>query len=111
MPDATIRIAAAGDIHGDEHSRERVCAAFAGLQGSADLVLLAGDLTTHGQPDEAAVLADACRDLEIPVLAVLGNHDWHSNRVDELLRIWERAGIQVLDRAHTIVGGSACRLG
>ena len=45
------------------------------LRGQADLVLLAGDLTTHGEPEEAAVLADACRALELPVFAVLGNHD------------------------------------
>jgi Icc-related predicted phosphoesterase len=102
MPDATIRIAAAGDIHVDEHARERVEEAFAGLAGSADLVLLAGDLTTHGQPEEAAVLADACRDLDLPVLAVLGNHDCHSGRDRDVVAVLEEAGVQVLERDHAV---------
>ena len=49
----TIRVAAAGDIHCAEPLRERIARAFAGLQGQADVVLLAGDLTTHGEPEEA----------------------------------------------------------
>ena len=46
-----VRVAAAGDIHVDEHNRDEVARAFAGLNGCADLVLIAGDLTTHGEPD------------------------------------------------------------
>lgn len=102
MGDATIRIAAAGDIHGDESARERVLAAFAGLDGNADMVLLAGDLTTHGRPEEAAVLADACRGLEIPVLAVLGNHDCHAGCDRDVVAVLEDAGVRVLERGHAI---------
>jgi Icc-related predicted phosphoesterase len=80
----TIRIAAAGDIHCSEPLRDRIVGAFAELRGTVDLILLAGDLTTHGEPEQAAVLADAVRDLGIPVVAVLGNHDYHANRCDEL---------------------------
>jgi uncharacterized protein len=103
----TIRVAAAGDIHCAEPLRERVARAFAGLRGQADVVLLAGDLTTHGEPDEAAVLADACRDLGLPVFAVLGNHDFHSNRCDEVIGVLEGAGISVLQRSYAVheVGG------
>ncbi|HEU0335002.1 MAG TPA: metallophosphoesterase, partial [Gaiellaceae bacterium] len=61
-----IRIAAAGDIHASEPLRPRLEAGFARLVGHADLVLLAGDLTTHGLPEQAAVLADACRTLQVP---------------------------------------------
>jgi Icc-related predicted phosphoesterase len=68
------------------------------LDGSADLVLLAGDLTTHGEPEQAAVLAEACAPLDIPVFAVLGNHDWHVNRRDELIAALTEGGIRVLDR-------------
>src|SRR5262245_39266381 len=78
-----LRIAAVGDIHSSEEHRERLADAFAAVDECADLVLLAGDLTTHGLPDEAAVLADACRTTRAPVLAVLGNHDHHSGRADE----------------------------
>jgi len=70
-----VRIAAAGDIHCSEPLREHVTAAFRAVAERADLVLLAGDLTTHGEPEQAVVLADACRDLPVPVYAVLGNHD------------------------------------
>jgi uncharacterized protein len=103
----TIRVAAAGDIHCAEPLRERIARAFADLRGQADLVLLAGDLTTHGEPEEAAVLADACRDLDLPVFAVLGNHDFHSNRCDELIEVLEQAGIVVLQRSYAVheVGG------
>jgi Icc-related predicted phosphoesterase len=94
-----IRVAAAGDIHASEATRERVEAAFAGLEGTVDLVLLAGDLTTCGDPAEASVLADACRPLEVPVFAVLGNHDWHLNRTGEVLAALADAGIRVLERS------------
>jgi uncharacterized protein len=94
----TARIAAAGDIHCHEANRERTREAFAGLPGTADLVLLAGDLTTHGEPEQAAVLADACRDLELPVFAVLGNHDWHANRAEEVTAALREGGVHVLDR-------------
>jgi uncharacterized protein len=99
-----IRIAAAGDVHyGREGDRERARAAFAGLAGRVDLVLLAGDLTTHGKPEQAAILADAVRDLELPVLAVLGNHDWHSGLGGEVRTVLEQAGVVVLDRSHHIL--------
>ena len=98
-----VRIAAAGDVHCQPSHRDEVLRAFAGLDDKADVLLLAGDLTTHGQVEEAEVLAEACRPLPIPVVAVLGNHDWHCNTVDECLRIWADAGIQVLDRDHTIL--------
>ena len=103
-PECLIRIAAAGDIHfGGEQDRERARAAFAALEGRVDLVLLAGDLTTHGRPEEAAVLADAAGVLDVPVVTVLGNHDWHSNRAAELTSVLEEAGIVVLDRAHHVL--------
>jgi uncharacterized protein len=93
-----IHVAAAGDIHASEGVRPRIEAAFAGLPPRTDLVLLAGDLTTCGDPDEAAVLADACRGLEIPVCAVLGNHDWHLNRTHEVVAVLTDSGVRVLER-------------
>src|SRR3954452_22510635 len=90
---------------------ERPRASFHGLRGKADLVLLAGDLTTCGDPDEARVLADACQDLDIPVVAVLGNHDWHLDRADEISGVLAEAGVTVLDRASTIVETGGLRVG
>jgi Icc-related predicted phosphoesterase len=102
--ECTIRIAAAGDVHyGGEADRERARRAFASLDGRVDLVLLAGDLTTHGEPEEAAVLADAARSLDVPVVTVLGNHDWHANRAAEVTAVLEDAGIVVLYRGHHVL--------
>jgi Icc-related predicted phosphoesterase len=94
----TIRIAAAGDIHCHDGNRDHVVEAVAALEGSVDLVLLAGDLTTHGEPEQAAVLAEACQPLTAPVFAVLGNHDWHAGRAGDVTAVLEEAGIAVLDR-------------
>jgi Icc-related predicted phosphoesterase len=101
VSDNRVRIAAAGDIHVGPDSRERAADAFAEVAAEADLVLLAGDLTNHGEPHEAAVLADVCRGLDVPVITVLGNHDWHVNRRDEVVEVLTEAGIVVLDRDWT----------
>jgi Icc-related predicted phosphoesterase len=108
--DARLRIAAAGDIHCSADNRDAVSTAFEAIDGEVDAILLAGDLTTHGEPEQAAVLADACRGMETPVVAVLGNHDLHANRADELVELLRGAGIVVLERSHTTLGGG-CRLG
>jgi len=98
----TIRIAAAGDVHCRESHGADVAAAFAKLEGQVDMLLLAGDLTTCGEPAEAQVLADACRPLSMPVIAVLGNHDWHAGRADEVNAVLEAAGIEMLERQSTV---------
>jgi len=105
---ATIRVAAAGDIHCDESSGPAAREAFAAIDGSADLILLAGDLTTHGEPRQAAVLAEACRDLTVPVAAVLGNHDHHAGCADEVRALLSEAGIDVIDHRHAVydIGGA-----
>jgi Icc-related predicted phosphoesterase len=94
-----IRIAAAGDLHASEATRERVERAFATVAAEVDVILLAGDLTTTGEPDQAQVVADACRELDVPVFAVLGNHDFHAGCVDALTAIVESGGVHVLDRS------------
>jgi uncharacterized protein len=96
-----LRIAAAGDVHASPVDRDRVFRAFQSLETGTDLVLLAGDLTTCGDPEEAAVLADACSGLDVPVCAVLGNHDWHLNRTAEVVADLSRAGIKLLEREST----------
>ena len=93
-----VTIAAAADVHASDVSRERVERAFADLRGAADVVLLAGDLTTSGEPEQAEVLAGACRLLDVPIFAVLGNHDHHAGRVAELEEVLSGAGVRLLDR-------------
>jgi len=102
-----IRIAAAGDVHASEATKERVERAFGDLEGNADVVLLAGDLTTTGEPEQAEVLAAACRNVSVPVFTVLGNHDFHAGHAVEVRRVLEDAGVHVLDgesRTCTIAG-------
>jgi len=99
---ASIKVAAAGDMHCSEANREQTREAFDEIDGTVDLILLAGDLTTHGEPAQAEVLADACRHLVTPVFTVLGNHDWQSDKRDELVAVLEEARITVLDPGHAI---------
>jgi Icc-related predicted phosphoesterase len=103
---ACVRVAAAGDVHCHDGNRAWIAEALLGLDGHADVLLLAGDLTTHGEPEQARILADACRGRPFPIFAVLGNHDWHTNRVGEVVEVLQDAGITVLERDHAI-----CRLG
>ena len=98
-----VRVAAVGDVHASELERERLTALLQDAARAADVILLAGDLTAHGEPREASVLADASRALETPVVAVLGNHDWHSDRVPDIVGVLTEAGVVVLERSTTIV--------
>jgi Icc-related predicted phosphoesterase len=100
---ANIRVAATGDIHAGTGDADRVNAAFDSIAGKADLILLAGDLTQHGQVDEVCVVADACRDSTVPIVAVLGNHDWQSDRPGDVARALSEAGVVVLERTHTVL--------
>jgi Icc-related predicted phosphoesterase len=99
VEDSRIRIAAAGDIHVTAANRAAVSSSLDQVEREADLVLLAGDLTSFGEPEEGRVLAEICRGRRIPIIAVLGNHDWHVNRAAELIAVLETGGIAVLDRS------------
>src|SRR5213592_895381 len=97
-----IRFAAAGDVHAHDANRDELASAFQDVDGTVDLILLAGDLTTYGEPEQAALLAEICRPLSVPVYAVLGNHDWHCDQVPELVALLAGAGVRVLDRSWAI---------
>ena len=103
-----IRIAAAGDVHIRDVNRDEVAAAFAGLEGKCDAILVAGDLTTHGEPEQAQMFAEAIQPLHVPTVVVLGNHDLHVDRGDEFRSVLDDAGIVVLERETTVLelGGS-----
>ena len=96
-------MAAVGDLHASEDHRDRLALSLAEAARDVDVILLAGDLTTHGLPDEASVLADGCRRLSVPVVAVLGNHDHHAGRADEIVSSLEGAGAIVLERDHRVL--------
>jgi uncharacterized protein len=98
----TIRVAAAGDIHCRDSTREQILAAFTSLGADVDLLLLAGDLTSHGEPAEAQILAEAVSGLALPAFAVLGNHDLHAGREDEIVALLEAAGLRMLRGASEV---------
>jgi predicted phosphodiesterase len=77
-----ILIAAVGDIHYTKTSKGKLHDLFVDASSSADVLLLAGDLTDYGLPEEASVLAEDLRThVRIPIIAVLGNHDFESGKV------------------------------
>ncbi|QRP49551.1 metallophosphoesterase [Amycolatopsis sp. FDAARGOS 1241] len=92
-----MRIAAVGDVHLGEDSRGLLRPALDRLAGHADVLLLAGDLTRHGSLAEAQVAAEEFAGLPVPVAAVLGNHDHHSDRQDVVAALLAEAGITVLE--------------
>lgn len=98
-----IRIAAAGDIHFDRKSHNRLGQHLQELAGTADVFLLAGDLTQTGHPEEMQVLANDLKNSPIPVVAVLGNHDYHVDQVEAVTRILEAAGVIVLEKTSTVL--------
>ena len=106
-----IRIAAVGDLHFGADLRGTLRPHLESLPEQADVFLLAGDLTRVGDPDEAAVLADELRDPPIPVVAVLGNHDYHSDRQDEVGKVLEEAGVRVLEGDGAVIEANGLRLG
>ncbi|HYC59855.1 MAG TPA: metallophosphoesterase [Thermoanaerobaculia bacterium] len=94
----TLRLAAVADIHVKKTSAGAMQPLFSKVTESADVLLLCGDLTDYGTPAEAKVLAkDITSSLRIPVLAVLGNHDFESNQEREVVQILTDAGVVVLD--------------
>jgi Icc-related predicted phosphoesterase len=95
--DDPLRIAAAGDIHVGTGSWRDVLTSFARLPETADVLLLAGDLTETGHPVEAELLADAMSGVRIPKVAVLGNHDYHQDRQAEIATALEQSGVAVLE--------------
>ncbi|MEU7210840.1 metallophosphoesterase [Streptomyces sp. NPDC044989] len=106
-----IRVAAVGDIHMGPDSQGLLRPAFETLPDCADLLLLAGDLTRHGTPQEARVVAREVRDLPVPVVAVLGNHDHHDERPEEVTAILREAGVTVLEGENTVVDCAGGRVG
>ncbi len=105
-----IRIAAAGDIHAGPESAGMLAPLLRDLKDEADLLLLAGDLTRSGKPEEAATLVAELADAGIPIVAVLGNHDYHSDQAPAVAAILKDAGIHVLDRSSVVLDVAGQRL-
>lgn len=95
-----IRIAATGDVHFSRSSRGRLAPYLRTLDGTADLFLIAGDLTQLGTGDEIEALAADLEECAVPVVTVLGNHDFHSNEEGAIIRRLEQARVTVLEQSH-----------
>jgi Icc-related predicted phosphoesterase len=92
-----IRLAAVGDVHFAEDSVGRLAPYWSRLAAQADVFLLVGDLTNFGTPAQARALAQELGVVEIPMVAVLGNHDYHGDAHDEVRRALESVGVIVLE--------------
>src|SRR5205823_4475023 len=98
MAERPLRIAATADLHYGKHSRGTLHDAFAEISRSADILLLCGDLTDYGLPEEAEELvADIRAAVRIPVLAVMGNHDFESSQPENISKVLDGAGVNVLN--------------
>jgi Icc-related predicted phosphoesterase len=103
-PAGAVRVAAVGDLHVGTDSAGRLRPHFERVGDEADLLLLAGDLTRVGDPEEAAVLVGELRGATVPVVAVLGNHDYHCGRERAVAGLLEDAGVRVLEGEAVVVG-------
>jgi Icc-related predicted phosphoesterase len=92
-----VRFAALADLHCAKTSQGAFQPLFSKVAESADVLLIAGDLTDYGLPDEARVLARELSTVRVPTVAVLGNHDVESGKSDEVRQILTDAGVVVLD--------------
>ena len=92
-----IRVAAMGDIHLGTESRGMLRPSLANIADHADVLLVAGDLTHVGDPTEAEIVAEELAGHDVPVIAVLGNHDHQSDAAEKVTLILEGAGVTMLD--------------
>jgi Icc-related predicted phosphoesterase len=111
MPQATInqslsrvvRVGAVADLHYTTASQAQLQPLLAQASASVDLLLIGGDLTDHGLPEEAHLLARELSSVKVPIVGVLGNHDYESGKPGEVRQILIDAGIKMLD-------GEACEI-
>jgi Icc-related predicted phosphoesterase len=95
---AKLRIAAVADIHYGKHSRGELHDVFADISHQADVLLLCGDLTDYGLAEEAEQLAVDLRGVvRVPMIGVLGNHDFEANEAKLVRQVLEQAGVTMLD--------------
>jgi Icc-related predicted phosphoesterase len=92
-----MRIAATADLHYSPQSYDHIREPLAHVRDEADVLVIAGDLTNYGKPQEMHSLLNALVRLRLPIIAVLGNHDYESSCEEELMKMMTDEGIKVLD--------------
>jgi Icc-related predicted phosphoesterase len=100
-----LRIAAIGDIHFDGSRDGALRDLFSDVHRNADVLALCGDLTTHGRPEQMRAFVEELAGVQVPVVAVLGNHDFESDAVGECTKILCDADVVVLDGTNTVIEG------
>jgi Icc-related predicted phosphoesterase len=94
----TLHVAAIGDVHCNPACQGKLHALFERIAESANVMVLCGDLTDHGLPEEAqSLVKELVPVARLPVLAVLGNHDYESGKIDEIRKILTDAGVILMD--------------
>ena len=99
------RVAAIGDIHVRDTDKGKWTEFFKEVSADADVLLLCGDLTDHGRASEAEILAEELRACSIPVVAVLGNHDYDHNEHDDIRKVLAQTGLNMLDGDMIVLEG------
>jgi Icc-related predicted phosphoesterase len=97
MAKDVVRVAAVGDLHCGRTSQGVLQGLFSQLSRYADVLVLCGDLTDYGLPEEAQVLARELATVKIPKVGVLGNHDFESGQQDAVRQILVDSGVVMLD--------------
>lgn len=92
-----MRIAATADLHFSPQRANILKEQLTPVRDQADLLIVAGDLTNYGQPSEMEPLVNVLVRLRVPIVVVLGNHDYESDRQGELMKMMSEEGIKVLD--------------
>jgi Icc-related predicted phosphoesterase len=100
-----VRIAAVGDLHYDANRGTSFRDMFAEVNKKADILVLCGDMTTHGRPEQMAGFVQELAGVDIPIVSVLGNHDYEGGQHEEIAQIMEARGIRVLDGDSVVVDG------
>ena len=100
-----MKVAAIGDLHVTEDSAAPYRALFEEISGEADALVLCGDLTNFGKTSEAEILAEDIAQCTIPVLGVLGNHDYECGQPEEVARTLHEAGMTLLDEQAVEIDG------
>jgi Icc-related predicted phosphoesterase len=100
-----LRVAAIGDLHVQEDNAAPYREMFSEISANADVLVLCGDLTNFGKTKEAEILADDIKSCSIPVLGVLGNHDYECGQPDKVCEILSSAGMKVLNEQAVEIGG------
>jgi Icc-related predicted phosphoesterase len=104
-PTEPLTVAAIGDLHVSEESQNRYAEMFGRISDEADVLALCGDLTNFGKTSEAEILAEDLRHCTIPIVAVLGNHDFESDAQDEVVAILQEAGARMLGEQAMVIEG------